>query len=147
MWANLPTCQFGPARDKAGIRVNVSPRSITNAQQVLKNGCNELIAAVDAGGLKISAAARLAGLTKDDQVKALAGGAKHASRKARQIRSSSDAAPGPGYCGRVRQEGGEDTLAFLWVTATGLRTALRALRESGFLDGKTKANGVIKVEW
>jgi hypothetical protein len=144
--ANLPTSQFGPAREKAGIRVNVSPRSITNAQQVLRNGCDRLIAAVDAGGLKISAAARLAGLPKDDQVKALAGGAKHASRRARQIRGSTDS-PGPGYFGRVRQEGGEDIVAFLWVTATSLRTAFRVLRESGFRDGKTKAGGVIQVEW
>ena len=109
------------------------------ARQVLKNGSIELIAAVDAGALKISVAARLAGLPKEEQAKALKKGAKRA-------RSKPDT-PGPGYCGRLPQEGGEDTLAFLWVTAAGLRTALRALRASGFLDGKTKTNGVIKVEW
>ena len=141
--ANLPGSQLGEAREKAGIRVNVSPRSITSAQQVLRNGCDRLIAAVDQGGLKISAAARLAGLPKDEQAKALAGGAKHASRQARR----GPDAPDTGYFGRVRQEGGEDTVAFLWVTATSLRTAFRVLRESGFRDGKTKAGGVIQVEW
>jgi hypothetical protein len=83
----------------------------------LKNGSIELIAAVDAGALKISAAARLAGLPKEEQAKALKKGGK------KPVRSKPDTA-GPGYCGRLPQQGGDDTLAFLWVTATGLRTAL-----------------------
>ena len=69
------------AGDAAGM-VNVSPRLVNYAIKVLRDGSGELIAAVESGGLALTPAAVLAGLPKDEQAQAVAGGVKHAAVKA-----------------------------------------------------------------
>jgi ParB-like chromosome segregation protein Spo0J len=83
--ANLPQGR-GPARDQAAAEVNVSPRSVDAASKVLRKGCAELVEAVEAGKVSVSAAARLADLTKPKQAKVLNKGGKQVKAKAGQMR-------------------------------------------------------------
>ena len=57
------------SRDKAAAALNVSPRSIQNAVKVLADGVPELADAVSSGQVSASAAAQVASLPKDQQVK------------------------------------------------------------------------------
>jgi len=141
--ANLPGSSFGQARDQAGARVNVSARSVTHARKVLRDGSDELIAAVESGDLAVSTAALLAGRPKQEQAQALARGAKHAAGKAREIRAGRGPAPsgrscpgsfgvfGPGNPEESQTTFKEDVI-FLWVAAGGLGDAIEALQERGF---------------
>jgi len=85
--ANLPYHQFGTSRGKAAVLVNVSARLISSAIKVLQSGSEELIAAVESGGLAVSAASVLAALPQEEQAQAVAGGPKQATRKAWEIRT------------------------------------------------------------
>ena len=67
--ANLPP-GFGKARDKAAAIVNVSPRSVQLAKDVLTRGSAELVHVVDRGELAVSAAARILDLPKAEQTAA-----------------------------------------------------------------------------
>lgn len=71
---NLPESEPGDARDKAGQAVNVSGKSVDCGAKVLAKGSAKLQAAVDAGQVAVSPAAKLADLSKAEQDKALAAG-------------------------------------------------------------------------
>ena len=60
--ADLQGFDLGESRVKADAIVNVSPRLVTYALKILKDGSDELIAAVDSGALAVTPAAALAGL-------------------------------------------------------------------------------------
>jgi ParB-like chromosome segregation protein Spo0J len=62
---NLPHPQ--KARDAAGKAVGVSGKSVDYASRVLKNGCPELIKAVDSNEMAVSTAARMAPKPHDEQ--------------------------------------------------------------------------------
>lgn len=70
---NLPPSK-GKARDQDGAAVNVSGKSVDFAEKVIKHGTPELQRAVDSGEVAVSTAAKLAGLPKQEQKKALAAG-------------------------------------------------------------------------
>jgi ParB-like chromosome segregation protein Spo0J len=63
--ANLPEAS-GEARDQAAAVVNVSPRTLDAASDVLANGVPKLAAMVDRGEVAVSAAADVAGLPSDE---------------------------------------------------------------------------------
>lgn len=71
---NLTDLDLGDARDKAGVSVSVSGKSVDHAVKVIAEGSPKLQAAVDAGKVAVSVAAKLADLPKAEQNKALAGG-------------------------------------------------------------------------
>ena len=73
------------SREKAAEALNVSGRSIQDAIKVRTNGAPELISAVNAGQVSISAAAQVASLSKDEQINAVKtpGGVKAAAKKLR----------------------------------------------------------------
>jgi ParB-like chromosome segregation protein Spo0J len=135
--ANLPPAEFGKTREKAARLVNVSPRLAGHATKVLKNGCDELIRAVESGGLAVSAASVLAGLPKEEQAKVVAAGAKSAAAKARELGRATGRPraprPSPGCYGVMRQEPpSPHGLASLWVDDRALDEARKALEAWGF---------------
>ncbi len=140
--ADLRPIQRRRSSSEAAKVVNVSPRLVSCAIQVLRDGCNELINAVESGGLAVTPAAILAGLSKEAQAQALAGGAAAAAAKARQLRptrhKAQPARPSPGCFGVVasalgqRANDGENAVAFLWVPAGALGQAVEALEAHGF---------------
>ncbi len=140
--ANLPTSRFGDIRNQAGVQVNVSARSVGNALKVLRFGCEELIAAVEQGGLAVSAAAKLTRLPAPDQRLALTTGKKRAARP----RRAADKGEGPGSFGSVLQEGGEESIAFLWVAPSSLHLAAQALRKRGFREGDSIGAMKVRVD-
>ena len=54
--ADLRSGERGASCDKTSLLVNVSPRLVTYASKVVKEGCDELIAAVESGELAVWAA-------------------------------------------------------------------------------------------
>ena len=141
--ANLQPGKRLKSLNQAAGLVNVSSRLVSHAAKVMKDGCEELIQAVESGGLAVSTASMLARLPRDEQAQALAGGARHAARKAREIRAGKSAAcgagPSPGRFGVFRVQVSEDNedsgmngVVFLWVAAGGLAEAIEALKARGF---------------
>jgi len=131
------------ARSTAAALVNVSPRLVDHACRVINNGGNELIAAVESGGLAVSVASLLAGLTKPEQAEAVAGGAQAAAGRARELRARKTqdraAATSPGSFGVLGDSAPETAataptsgVVFLWVDAGSLSAAVAALRARGF---------------
>ena len=126
------------SRDAAAAMVNVSRRLVDHAYKVINNGGNELIAAVESGGLAVSVASQLAGLTKPEQAEALAGGAQAAAGRAREVRArKSGTSPGSfGVLGAAAPEATATAptsgVVFLWVEAGSLPVAVAALRSRGF---------------
>jgi hypothetical protein len=119
--------------------VNVSRRLVDHACRVINNGGNELIAAVESGGLAVSVASLLAGLTKPEQAEAMAGGAQAAAVRARELRArkAQSAAPATspgsfGVLGATAPEVPTSDVVFLWVEAGSLAAAMAALRSRGF---------------
>ncbi len=78
------------SRDKAAETLNVSARSIQNAIKVRAEGAPKLVNAVNAGQASVSAAAQVASLGKDEQVKIvkMPGGVKAAAKKLRNAKKS-----------------------------------------------------------
>lgn len=68
--ANLPEVN-GDARDQAAKAVGVSGKLIDYATKVIKEGTPELIQAVQNRSIKVSRAAKLSGLPKDEQKQAI----------------------------------------------------------------------------
>ena len=141
--ANLRPSQFGKSCGKAADLVNVSARLISHAIKVLRDGGDNLIAAVESGQLAVSAAATLAGLPKDEQARVVEGGAKEAARRVRELRTADRAEPAlQGRFGvvcvgalepdAVRQTAGEDPIVFLWLPSGGLPVAIDVLKKGGF---------------
>jgi hypothetical protein len=125
--------------------VNVSPRLVTYALKIVKEGCDPLIAAVEAGELAVWAASVLARLPHEEQAKVVAEGSLAAARRARELRGGNrTAAPGPPPgCGfriwkvtgpGVRENFDVNTVSVIWVPRERLPAALEALRERGFHD-------------
>jgi ParB-like nuclease family protein len=142
--ANLHPGEFGKSCHRTAMLVNVSPRLVAYALKVVKEGCDQLIAAVEAGELAVSAASVLAGLPREEQAKAVAEGSRQAARKARELRGGKKAEPGPppGWGFRVwkvtgpgvRENFDVNTVSVIWVPRERLPAALQALRERGFQD-------------
>ena len=158
--ADLQRTQFGRSGEKAGATVNVSPRLVQYAIKVLQNGCRELILAVETGALAVFTAAGLASLPEEEQKNAVAGGAKEAARKVRELRagksSANRALPAPtprpslgtfgvvsveasgaGQCQEpgllaLREHAGQDDVVFLWVASSEIDDAMDALKARGF---------------
>jgi hypothetical protein len=57
----------GKSSDQAGELLNVSARSVQSARKVRRHRAPELIAAVEAGDISVSTAAKLTELPKDQQ--------------------------------------------------------------------------------
>jgi hypothetical protein len=114
--------------------VNVSPRLVAYAIKVLDHGCPELIAAVESGAFKVSAAARLTDLPPARQIEEVAHGPERAAAAARKRARQRDAELHPiGSFGRLPQGGGgEQTVRMLWVTADSLLLAIQTLKRRGF---------------
>lgn len=73
--------------DDAARMLNVSPRSVDSARRVQASGTEELIAAVDAGVVSVSAAADIATKPKDEQREIVARGEKEILEAAKAIRA------------------------------------------------------------
>ncbi len=156
--ADLQGFRSGESRMKAAAIVNVSPRLISYAIKVLRDGCDELVAAVESGAVAVSPAGALAGLPEAEQKSVVAGGARETARKVRELRAgkknderalpTAAPHPSPGYFGVMcvaepRQGGEPDPLAmrenvsrknvvFLWVDSNGINDAIEALEGRGF---------------
>ncbi len=140
--ANVRPIPRRRSSDEAAAMVNVSGRLVTYAIKVLRDGCDELVAAVESGQLPVSTAARLAALPKAEQTQAAAGGPAGLLRKARELRAreSKTSAASESWPFGVLQEVEPSALTaphnaamvFLWVPTSGLPAALEALRARGF---------------
>lgn len=82
--ANLPTPPVSQA--SAAEMLNVSPRSVRTARQVIEHGTPALVDAVDAGKVSISAAAEVAELPQDEQEEVVAHGEEAILDEAKRIR-------------------------------------------------------------
>lgn len=69
--ANFPPPDAGKTRDQAGKAMNVSGRLVDDARKVRTKGTPELVAKVESGEVKVSRAAKIADLPKEQQVAAL----------------------------------------------------------------------------
>ncbi len=145
MVADLPPSPFGKSRAKAAAVVNVSPRLVSCAIRVVREGCPELITAVESGGLAVTPAAALAVLPHDEQARLVAGGAAQLARKVRELRGRRAVVPAPVAArpfgvlypsAALPSAGGELTggrpVALLWVTVDAVDDAVAALQTGGF---------------
>ena len=82
--ANLP--EGGRARDDAAAAVNVSSRSVESASKVLREGGPELIKALEAGTISVSAAATIADAPKPEQAEIVARGTDEILAVARRLK-------------------------------------------------------------
>jgi N6-adenosine-specific RNA methylase IME4 len=78
--------QVGITRRRAAEMFNVSERSVARAAKVRDKGTPELIHAVETGTVKVSPAADIATLPKDEQSEVVAKGEKEILKKAAEIR-------------------------------------------------------------
>jgi hypothetical protein len=129
--ANLQRRSVGRVCEKAARQVNVSPRLGAYAAKVLDRGCPELIAALDSGRLKVSLAAVFADLPRERQIEEVSHGPQRAAARARKLVTQLEAER-IGSFGRLPQEGGEQKVRLLWVTARSLSLAIQALKRRGF---------------
>jgi ParB-like chromosome segregation protein Spo0J len=134
--ANLPGLPRGESRERAAAMVNVSSRLIGHAIKVLRDAGEELIAAVESGGLAVSTAAVLAGLPKEEQAQTVAGGAKQAAAKARELRAARPkaeaAGPLPGSFQVIQSHARGEGLVLLCLASSALAEAIEALQARGF---------------
>lgn len=73
--ANLHHAKLLQSHDEAATAVNVSRRLLIHASKAVHGGgCDELIAAVEAGGVPVSTASHLTALPKDERAQAVAAG-------------------------------------------------------------------------
>lgn len=72
--------------DQAAGMLNVSPRTVETARKVVNDGAPELIAAVEAGHVSVSAAAEVASLPSAEQTEIVALGDEEIVRKAKEIK-------------------------------------------------------------
>lgn len=77
----------GEAAGKAAKVLKVGKDSVYQAQKVLKKGAPELRKCVEAGAVKVSAAAQLSQLPQPEQAAVVAQGAKAVKAKARELRT------------------------------------------------------------
>jgi len=74
------------SQDEAAALLNVSVASVERASVVVEHGAPELVAAVEAGTVSVSAAANVASLPKDEQVAIVAKGEDEIIRAANRIK-------------------------------------------------------------
>jgi hypothetical protein len=67
--------------------LNVSTRSVASATKVRNHGAPELATAVERGEVKVSSAAEIVGLPKEEQREAVAGGRKGVAKATKKVRS------------------------------------------------------------
>src|SRR5207253_920517 len=91
--ASLPGSAAGRARDKAAALLNVSPRTAQTGSKVLRDGAPDLVAAVDSGKVKVSAAASIADLPRQEQQQVLSAVPKAVVSKAKDIRQRKRSVP------------------------------------------------------
>lgn len=77
----------GKASQRAAIAMGVSSRSVESAVAILRTGAPKLIAAVDAGKVRVSTAATIATLPAEVQRDVVAGGTRTIQKVASEIRS------------------------------------------------------------
>ncbi len=143
--ANLHPARRGRSASEGAAMVNVSPRLVIHAIKVLRDGCAELIAAVDGGVVAVSTAVSLAGLPAEEQAKVVAGGATEIAARVRQLRhtaTSSATGSSPRPFGVLYQKSaveagaggvdGGEPVVLLWVPSSALAAAIAALRTHGF---------------
>jgi len=75
--------------DEAATIMGVSPRSISSASKVVREGVPELVEAVKAGGLSISAAERVSNLEEEKQRELCCDGPKALTLAAKKLRDTS----------------------------------------------------------
>lgn len=80
---------------EAATLIHVSPRLVHYALKVLRDGSQELIAAVESGGMAVSTAATLARQPQSDQAQAMAAGAPSAAAQTPPLTASSCSGWGP----------------------------------------------------
>lgn len=85
---NQHTQICAPSQATAAEMLNVSPRSVTTANQVVEHGSDELIHAVESGSVSVSAAANVATLPKAEQSEIVARGTREILEAAKQIRAA-----------------------------------------------------------
>jgi len=78
--ANLPTTSV-EAREEAAKLMNVSGRSVNSASRVLRNGCDELVKAVESGSIAVSKAERISSLPMEEQQDAIEDATKQKQRR------------------------------------------------------------------
>ncbi len=139
--ANLHSAQRGKSSSGAAAVVNVSTRLVTHAIKVLRDGCAELIAAVESGELAVSTAASLVALPSQEQAQVVAGGAKEIAARVRRMRSTPPPSPSPasrslGTFGVLFEKPAPEhdgvPVAFLWVASSAVPEAVEALQQRGF---------------
>ncbi len=126
---------------QAADTVNVSTRLVNSAIKVLKDGCPELIQAVESGAISVSKASLLAVLPQAEQGQAAAAGPEALARKAREMLK-------PRYVGREpwpfgvedvnRSRPHEPAIATLWLATGGLFRAVEVLKAAGFREQTTR---------
>ena len=111
--------------------VNVSARLVAHASKLISDGCDDLVAAVESGELKVSTASALARLPQPEQALLLADGPKQAARRVRELHALPDDGH-PRWCFGVVDGSDDGTTATLWVSSDGLAAAIRVLQAGGF---------------
>jgi hypothetical protein len=141
-FADLQNSQGAQSYSKVAANVNVSPRLVSSAVKVLRDGCAELVAAVESGDWKLTTAAALAGQSWEEQKRAVQGGAKKPAVKkpaAKKPAATKKAEPPSRWSFQVVvPEHGEGT-SLLRVSHGGLAAAIKALQAGGFRDQRSQA--------
>jgi ParB family chromosome partitioning protein len=135
--ANLPEAmpEGSRAREDAAAAVQVSPRTIESAARVIEQGAPELVAAVDAGEVAVSAAAEVAALPRDTQAAIVEQGPFAVKEAAADIRE--------GRVPHVAQNTGDNE----WYTPAEYIAAARAVLGDIDLDPASHpdANAVVEA--
>lgn len=105
-----------PSQSEAADMLNVSRRTVQTAKAVQEQGTPELVKAVEAGTVSVSAAADIATLPKHEQAEVVARGEKEILEKAKEIRAEKAAA---------RREERLDKLAEISLGNRELDTSIR----------------------
>lgn len=112
----LEDMPIGMSREAAAKLLNVGVRTVARAAEVIEQGAPELVAAVEAGKVSVSAAADVATLPKAEQAEVVARGEKEILEKAKAIRAGKAA---------VRREERLDKIAEISKGNTELATDVR----------------------
>jgi hypothetical protein len=129
--ANLHHGKVLRSHDQAATAVNVSRRLLMHASKVVRSGCGELIAAVEAGKVAVSTASRLTALPPNEQAEAVADGAK-ARAAPTQTGTFGVVCLGARERDALPKIAGADEVGFLWVASDGLAAAIETLKKRGF---------------
>lgn len=93
-----------PSAEQAGSMLNVSERSVKTAKHVQDHGTPELVHAVEAGEVSVSAAAEVAGLPQEEQSRIVARGPEAVKEAAKQSRKARGKKPDDAEWERQQEE-------------------------------------------